>query len=233
MSRMRGPERYVEWINAHLGFNPRSAANSNALSEYIIDDLSYASPKTIKALIKSDHLVPLKNASISTKVAIRNIDLVLYEKLAFPIISVQLSVEHKTVMTAHGKARLNRYGDIIAYCNHMHNHRRDCIVGATVVINTSAAYANPDAFAQGLVRPNFRMDKVVKDTVRIFESIPLRESPDDPNDSPEALTVIVVNYDGINAATLVTGEGSPAPSSPAHYDNFISRLAAKYEDRFC
>src|SRR6266496_621618 len=230
---MRGPQLYVEWINTHLGFNPRSAANSNALSEYIIDDLTYVSPKVIGKLISTANLVPLKNASVSTSVTVRNIDLLFYERPILPMICVQLSVEHKTVMTAHGKARKNRYGDIIAYCNHMHNHRRDCIVGATVVINTSEAYENPDAFARGIERPRFKMEKVVKDTVKIFEGIPLRESPDDPNDLPEALAVIVVNYDGVNPASLVTSEASPGRSSPAHYDNFIKRLAAKYEDRFC
>lgn len=228
---MRGPQRYVEWINAHLGFNPRSQTNSNALSEYIVDDLCAASPNAIGELVRSENLVALKNASVSTTVTVRNIDLVLYEKHMLPRICVQLSVEHKTVMTAHGKARKNRYGDIIAYCNHMHNHRRDCIVGATVVINTSALYANPDAFAQNLVRLKFK-EKVLKDTIKIFEGIPLRESQEDPNDLPEALAVIVVDYDGVNPASLVTGELSPAPTSEAHYDNFIRRLAAKYEDRF-
>ena len=230
---MNGPTRYVQWINQHLGFNPRGAANSNALSEYIIDDLRNVSPKAIRTLIDSGSLVPLKNASVSTKVTVRNIDLVLYEFEALPVISVQVAIEHKTVMTAHGKARKNRYGDIIAYCNHMHNHRRDCVVGATVVINMSEAYENPDAFARGLKRPKFKMDKVVRDTVRIFENIPLRESPDEPNDSPEALAVIVVNYDGINTATLVEGEAAPSAESPIHYNNFIMRLAQKYEDRFC
>jgi hypothetical protein len=230
---MNGPTRYVQWINNHLGFNPRSAANSNALSEYIIDDLRNASPKAIRALIDSGSVVPLKNASVSTKVAVRNIDLVLYELKALPVISVQVAVEHKTVMTAHGKARLNRYGDIIAYCNHMHNHRRECVVGATVVINTSEVYENPDAFARGLERPKFKMDKVVRDTVKVFEKIPVRESPDEPNDSPEALAIIVVNYDGKNPATLVEGEAILSVESPVHYDNFIRRLVQKYEARFC
>jgi hypothetical protein len=230
---MDGPTRYVQWINEHLGFNPRGAANSNALSEYIIDDLRNVSPKAIRTVIDSRSLVPLKNASVSTKVTVRNIDLVLYEFEALPVISVQIAVEHKTVMTAHGKARKNRYGDIIAYCNHMHNHRRECVVGATVVINTSETYENPDAFARGLERPKFKMDKVVRDTVKVFENIPLRESPDDPNDSPEALAVIIVNYDGINPATLVEGEAAPSTESPVNYNNFIKRLAQKYEDRFC
>jgi hypothetical protein len=230
---MRGPERYVEWINARLGFNPRAAKNSDALSEYVIDDLCLASPNAIGVRVRSEDLVPLKNASVSTKVTVRNIDLVLYEKHLLPEISVQVSVEHKSLMTAHGKARKNRYGDIIAYCNHMHNHRRDCIAGATVVINTSELYENPDAFAKGLVRPKFKMDKVVRDTVKIFEGIPLREFPEDPNDLPEALTVIVVDYDGVNPATLVTSDLSPNSASPAHYDNFIKRLVVRFEDRFC
>lgn len=228
---MDGPQRYVQWINAHLGFNPRGAANSNALSEYVINDLRYVSPKAIDTLIRTDNIVPVKNADVPVGEAgltIRNIDLVLREKDT-PL-SVRLSVEHKTIMTAHGKARKNRYGDIIAYCNHMHNHRRDCVVGATVVINTSEAYENPDAFAHGLVRPKFKMDKVVKDTIRIFESIPLRDSPVDPTELPEALAVILVNYDGVNPATLV--EGIPDVSSPSYFANFIRRLAAKYEDRF-
>jgi hypothetical protein len=229
---MSAPEQYVQWINAHLGFNPRSQVNSNALSDFIVDDICDASP-AIARLVRSDELVPLKNASVSTSVTVRNVDLVLYEKPMLPRLCVQLSVEHKTVMTAHGKARLNRYGDIIAYCNHMHNHRRDCVVGATVVINTSALYENPDAFARGLTRPKFNMEKIVKDTVKIFGGIPLRESPDDPNDQPEALTVIVVDYDGVHPASLVTGEFSPGPTSSAYYESFVTRLAARYADRFC
>lgn len=114
----------------------------------------------------------------------------------------------------------------------MHNHRRDCVVGATVVINTSALYENPDAFARGLKRPKFDMERVVTDTVKVFTGIPLRESQDEPNDQPEALTVIVVEYDGVNHASLITSELAPLIASHAHYDNFIKRLAAKYEDRF-
>lgn len=229
---MDGPARYVAWINTHLGFNPRAAANSNALSQYVLDNLRLSSPNAIDRLVSANNLVPIKNADVAAGAAgitIRNIDLVLREKDA-PL-SVQLSVENKTIMTAHGKARKNRYGDIIAYSNHMHNHRADCIAGATVVINTSEAYENPDSFARGLKRPKFNMEKVVKDTIRVFESIPLRETPTDPTELPEALAVILVNYDGVNPATLV--EGMPDVSSPSYYDNFITRLAEKYLDRFC
>lgn len=229
---MNGPERYVQWINANLGFNPRAAHNSNALSDYVVPDLRNVSPNAIDMLIRMGKLMSMKNATVpvgATGLTVRNIDLVLCDNLE-PL-SVQLSVEHKSIMTAHVKARKNRYGDIIAYCNHMHNHRPDCVVGATIVINTSEAYENPDSFARGLKRPKVNMDKVVAKTIAIFESIPLRDSPDDPTELPEALAVIIVKYDGVNAGTLV--EGMPDASSPSYYDNVIARLAAKYEDRFC
>jgi hypothetical protein len=71
-------------------------------------------------------------------------------------------------------------------------------------------YENPDAFAKDLVRPEFKIEKVVKDTVTIFENIPLRGTPDDPGELPEGLTVIVVDYDGVNRAKLVTEGLAPS-----------------------
>ncbi len=225
---MNGPELYVRWINANLGFNPRGAKNSDAISSYILGDLRTASPKAIKVLVDSGNLIPAKNANVEVGMTVRNIDLVFRQRDS-P--NVQLSVENKTIMTAHGKARKNRYGDIIAYDNHLHNHRPDCVAGATVVINASETYENPDSFAKGLVRKKIKIDKVVADTIGVFEKIPLRDLPSDRTELPEALAVIVINYDGVNEATLV--EGIPDSSSPSHYDNFIRRLATIYEDRFC
>ncbi len=145
---------------------------------------------------------------------------------------MRAAIENKTIMTAHGKARWNRYGDLIAYCNHIHNHRPDCIAAAIVIVNCSPAYENPDAFAKGLKRPRFDMGKVVKDTVKIFGDVPLRTSPTEPNDQPEALAVIVVDYDGQNHAKLVTGELSPQPGSPIHYESFVAKVCDLYRLRF-
>jgi CHAT domain-containing protein len=222
---LRTPEAYIAWTNAHLGFNPRSQANSNALSDFVVTDLRTVSPE-IDAAIQSERLLVVQNPGVRTKVAERSIDLVLRESAAK---LVCVAVEHKTIMTAHGKARKNRYGDIIAYCNHMHNHRKECIAGAIIVVNTSPQYENPDGFAKGLVRPKFKMDKVVADTVGIFAQIPQRESPDEPNDQPEALAVIVMNYDGANPARL---EDYLPEQSQIMYDTFIARIARLYVERF-
>ena len=221
----------MQWINGHLGFNPRSQANSDALSDFVIADLKANCP-LFRAAIDSGSLISRTNPNVKTKVAERSIDLVFHQKGGASQMSVLVSVEHKTIMTAHGKARKNRYGDLIAYCNHMHNHRKDCIAAGIVVINTSGEYENPDGFATGLKRPHFNMEKVVADTIGIFSAIPLRNEPDDPNDQPEALAIIVVRYDGMNPASLVTQAPAPEAGNPVHYAKFLRRMCDLFGKRF-
>jgi hypothetical protein len=228
---MKAPEAYVNWVNAHLGFNPRSQANSDALADFVVADLTANCP-VLKAALKAGELKALKNPNVRAKVAERSIDLVICEGAQAPDISVRVSVENKTIMTAHGKARKNRYGDLIAYSNHMHNHNRKCVAGAIVVVNVSPAYENPDAFAKGLVRPKFKMEKLVTDTIAIFDKIPLRDTVDDPSELPEAVAVIVIDYDGVNPASLVGRPPSPQLQSNIKYESFIRRICEIYGKRF-
>ena len=228
---MRAPDAYTQWINAHIGFNPRGQANSDALSEFVISDLKETCP-ALRGALEAGELKPLKNPNVRANFAERSIDLVLYDGGEVPNIAVRLSVENKTIMTAHGKARKNRYGDLIAYSNHMHNHNRNCVAGAIVVVNVSPLYENPDAFAKGLVRPKFKMEKVVSDTISIFDKIPLRDTVDDPNELPESVAVIVMDYDGMNPAKLVTGPLAPQTDSHLNYENFIRRICELYGKRF-
>lgn len=228
---MRAPEAYIDWINGHLGFNPRSQANSDALSDFIVADLQGACPILRRAL-EAGELKSRKNPNVQTKVAERSIDLVLYERVEAPSISVRVSVENKTIMTAHGKARKNRYGDLIAYSNHMHNHNRKCVAGAIVVVNVSSVYENPDAFAKGMVRPKFKMEKIVNDTISIFDKIPLRDTADDPNELPEAVAMILVDYDGVHASRLAQGPLAPRIDNHIHYESFIRRICELYSTRF-
>jgi len=228
---LRAPDAYVHWINEHIGFNPRAQQNSNALSDFIVADMVASCP-AVKAAIASEAIILKKNTDVNTASAIRTVDLVIFEKAKLPLVSVEISVENKTIMTAHGKARKNRYGDIIAYSNHMHNHRQECIAGAIIVVNVSPKYKNPDEFAKGLVRPEFDMEKIVRDTVAIFAKIPLRNEPTDPSDRPEALGVIVVDYDGVNPANLVKGPLGPRRGEARHYESFLARICTLYGRRF-
>ncbi len=118
-------------------------------------DLRRAS-SAIDSGLRSGTLKEKKNAEVHTKVVSRNVDLVLHVGDSGPGLSVLTSVENKTIMAAHGKARKNRVGDLVAYSNHMHNHRRDCIAAGVMVINISATYENPDPFAKRAHAPEIR-----------------------------------------------------------------------------
>jgi len=47
---MSAPQAYVDWINTHLGFNPRSQANSDALADFVVADLMATCPSLNAAL---------------------------------------------------------------------------------------------------------------------------------------------------------------------------------------
>jgi hypothetical protein len=75
---LRAPDSYIQWVNAHLGFNPRSQANSDALSDFVVADLQESCP-ALRAALKRGELKPRKNPAVHTTVAERSIDLVLYK----------------------------------------------------------------------------------------------------------------------------------------------------------
>lgn len=226
------PQRYVAWVNDHLGFNPRSQQNSDALSRFVTDDLR-ASCRGFADDLESGRLRQELNAAVRTRLAERDIDLVFLDPSAQTMLNrVRLAVENKTIMTAHGKARKNRYGDLIAYSNHLHNHSPKAIAGATVVVNVNPRYQNPDPFATTIERRYPNMGKIVTDTIRIFTAVPLRSDDTEPNDQPEAIAVIVIDYDGKNPAHLVTTPPAPQPGEPNHYATFIHRLGELYTQRF-
>jgi hypothetical protein len=227
---MFAPESYVRWINDHLGFNPRAQKASDALCDFVVADLREECP-ALHAAFNSGDVVSRKNVNVKTKVVERNVDLVIQEAKALPTVEFSIAVENKTITTAHGKARKNRYGDIVAYSNHMHNHSRDCIAGAIVVVNASLAYENPDAFAKGLARPQLKMAEIVRTTTALFAGIPLRDKPGDPSDQPEALAVIVIDYDGVKPAILVTDDRAPQLGDSVYYESFVTRICELYGRR--
>lgn len=99
---MSAPGAYVQWMNEHLGFNPRSQTNSNALSDAVVADVLRSGSVLGKALT-DQVLLSRKNIDVETRVATRNIDLVFEDddsEISFPV-----TVENKTIMAAHGKAR--------------------------------------------------------------------------------------------------------------------------------
>lgn len=51
-----------------------------------------------------------------------------------------ITLENKSIMTAHGKARTHRYNDARAFASHVHNSSPSTIAAFSVVINAALAY---------------------------------------------------------------------------------------------
>ena len=196
------PERFVEWMGENVGFNPRSGKYSDALSLYVIDDFADACG-LMKERMETAYVRAEPNADVTTLSATRNVDLVLWGPEAGDgVRQVQRGLENKLILAAHGKARKNRLGDIIAFANHVHNAAEGAIAAGLIGVNISAEYANPDPFAEGMNHPK-----------------------------PEAFGVFVFRYDGRREASLVTEPPAPQPGDPLHYTTFMERVVQQYEQR--
>jgi hypothetical protein len=244
------PEDYVAWINSHVGFNPRGQGHSDVLTAAIIRDLAAASPE-FGAALSSGAIVWLPNVGLTGRrhnspvldedeedgEIEPNIDGVVLRGgglLAPPSSAsrVPLTIENKTIMTAHGKARTNRYNDARAYATHVHAESPNTIAAFTIVINTALRYRNPDAFARSAKVSGTNRPDDAKNTIDLFRTMRMREGLTDRVGRCEAVYILAIDYDGETpTARLVTDPPAPSPGEPFSYEWFLDRLCAEYRKR--
>lgn len=147
-------------------------------------------------------------------------------------VGVPLTLENKTIMTAHGKARTNRYNDARSYATHVHAASPDTIAAFTIVINTAATYRNPDAFARSAKVSGVNPPQAASSTIELFRWMRLRSTPTDPVGRCEAVYILPIEYDGEHAtARLVREPPAPQPGEPFSYEWFLDRLCLIYGQR--
>ena len=228
---MRAPARYVQWINDNIGFNPRAQGHSNALCSYVDADLRMAIPALASRLSAQQIAFGLNlDVPPGGGPRSRNIDMG-YFRDGEPH-QVFMAVENKTIMTAHGRARKNRLGDLLAYCMHLHTHHQDAVAGFTVVINAAERYKNPDEFSEVAKHKAVLKPHELQMTIDLFRKVPLRRSSDEPGDLPEGLAILVVEYDGGTTARLVSESPAPQPGEPNYYASFVETMVKRYRERF-
>jgi hypothetical protein len=245
------PDEYVAWVNAHVGFNPRGQAHSDVLSAAIIRDLRVqcgplgaaldAGALEFRPNVGMDgrkHLTPTVDDDDDEDAEIdSNIDGVVIRSdgLFAPATAstrVPLTIENKTIMTAHGKARKNRFGDARAYANHAHQGSPETVAGFTIVINTAPAYRNPDAFARTALSSGTNTRAAAQTTIDLFRQMRIRTDPTQNVGRCEAVYILAINYDGVNpTARLVTEPPAPRPGDPFSYEWFLDRMCTEYVKR--
>ncbi len=252
---MPAPDRLAAFLTAHQ-YHPRSDAHSNALGEYILDDLVATCPG-IKKHAAAGQLVYDLNFKIHAGASEWNIDLVLGAPPGRPRkpppgqaiaraspSSIRVAVEAKAIMTEHGKAQRNRQRDLDAYHAHIHSYDNDAVAAAIALINIAPRFSSPlrNAVTQcPKCRHMFTPRKItlhknpadlVEVGVSLFRAIPTRSTTSGPG--AEAVCVIVLDYTNEPGSTAAVRTGRPAPQvgDPLHYDRFIQAICQRYTQRW-
>jgi hypothetical protein len=244
------PERYVDWINHNVGFNPRGQTHSDALTHAIFADLQE------RCLLIGEgfkrHLELRTNVGLNGKRNVSrtvaraadeedddelepNIDGVLLSSgLGSAGRVTPVTLENKTIMTAHGKARTNRYNDARAYASHVHNSSPATVAAFTIIVNTALVYRNPDAFARNAASSGVNPPAAAQRTVDLFTAnMRLRNDAGEQPGRCEAVLILAINYDGVNpTARLVTEPPAPGKDSRFSYDGFVTRICDLFAARF-
>lgn len=247
------PRDYVRWVNANVGFNPRGQAHSDYLTGRIFADLARVCRPFARAMnarelelrpnvglngVRQAVAAVPAGAEHNEPIEIdTNIDGVIF---ALPKgrprhhETSPIALENKTIMTAHGKARKNRYGDMRAFASHVHSQNPEAIAAFAMIVNTALDYRNPDAFARSAKKTGTNKPEDAANTIGLFTSgTVLRDSPTEPLHRVEALLILALNYNGIDAtAKLVAARPAPGAGSPFSYAGFLDRLCRLYSQRF-
>jgi hypothetical protein len=252
---MDAPHRLAEFLTEH-GYHPRSNAHSNALGEYILDDLVSNCPK-IRKHAATGQLVYDINFEIHAGASEWNIDLVLGEPPGQPkkpppgqaILraepsSIRVAVEAKAVMTEHRKASRNRQRDLDAFHTHIHNYDNDVVAAGVAILNIAGVFTSPlrnrttqcpecgHRFTPQVRTPHKDPEVLVAFGVQLFRALPFRSTATGPG--AEAMCIIVVDHDNApgSIARLHTDAPAPQVGDPLHYDRFIQSICQRYTQRF-
>jgi len=243
----------------NFGYHPRSSAQSDMQSRYIVADLLNRCPKLQDRALQGNVVVRFTHHQ---QVGYEDwkIDIAIGTP-AYPTpphaaliseetpVLIQIAIELKSVWTEHNKAKRNRLRDFAAFHGHAHRYDNRVVAGAFLAVNASDAFFSPlnagrpqPITVHGLGTGSGLA--AAKGTIDLFRSIHLRNSAIDPP-GLEALGVVVVKHDNFNAlppslAHLAQHESSigirnqPAPriGDPLHYETFLQRICTQYSSRY-
>lgn len=230
------------------GYHPRSSKHGDKLCRLLLDDLIATCP-VIRDAFQNDSICYDLNFSPGTSAPLGwNIDLAVGpppkdqenfsstsgSPLRIDPSELWISVDTKTIMTEHGKARRNRQRDLNSFASILHMKNPKTIVGGLMVINISPRYRSP---LRDDITIHKNITRLVSESVRLFEDLP-RASPSGASpgnlNQIDAVGVIVINHSGVigDTTNLVTDPPAPQPDSPVQYESFVKDICEAFKVRF-
>ena len=234
------PTGFLEHLQQN-GYHPRSNSHSNALARAIVDDLLDACAHLAERANRGE-LVYQLNFDLLYGTSEWNIDLVLgrpappFEAPPFGArirqanpSSIEIAIELKAVMTEHRKAAKNRKRDLEAHHGHVHNYNSRTIAAGVMLLNVSPTFQSPLKQQPNVHRqPHALVTHCIEQLRSVTESRAIGQP------GLDAKMALVVSMDNmrLEATRFHTDPPAPRVGDPLHYDAFIGRLCALYQDRF-
>ena len=239
---MPAPDRFAAFLLKNP-YHSRSNKHSNALMEFLLDDLVESCPR-IKEEAKENKLAYELNRSVLVGTSKWNVDLAVGPPVgAIPdkaakthIVRTQpstfrIAVEAKSIMTEHHKAQRNRLRDHDALHQFVHRYDQNAIVAAVTVVNIAEHFRSP---LRRAVTKHSKPHSLVRGVIDLLRTLPLRSQPGN-GPGLEANAVIVIHYDNSSrkpTSTIHRSPPAPQPGDPLHWESFIRRICDLYTQRW-
>jgi hypothetical protein len=241
------------------GYHPRTSSHSDRQSEQIVLDLLEDCPLMRERALKGQLVAKLRHhqqvghddwvidlALGTTAGAPISPDVAHPIRFAPPAI-IQVAIELKSIFTEHGKARKNRLRDFNAFHGYAHSYDPKTIAAAFLIVNAAEYFYSPLRKPEDITQHGGRKASprdVAADSVKLFRTIPLRNSAQDPP-GLEAIAVLVVEHDNLNVhpdrqahkaqhrpTRVLHTTPAPQVGDPLHYQTFIQRICSQFVARF-
>jgi hypothetical protein len=253
---MAAPQKFADWLDKHTHhdpqygyiykYHPRSDAHSIALCKFVLEDLlekcgvlsDQAARRVIAYGINVRHIWPNKKRK-TIDLAIgkpeqvsRKINIIPGVQRAESFTGVFVSCEAKTVMTEHGKSEPRLFDELGSSHEIVHQGSADAIAAGITVINISDTFVSPLRQTQAETPhvSRHRQPDVAKAMVEHLRGLQIRERIGEVGF--DAYCSVLVDTDNVSYVRLWTAPPAPQPGERDHYDTFVQRIVAFYEQRF-
>lgn len=241
------------------GYHPRTSKHSDFQSLIIIRDLVAQCPLIGRRAATGEIVANLRHhqqvghadwvidIAIGTRAGMASPLIVPAPIVMAPPVMIQIAIELKSIWTEHGKARRNRLRDFNSFHAYAHQYDPNTVAAAFLVVNSAEQFWSPLRDPNDITNhggPKRTARKFAQETVDIFRSIHLRNSPADPH-GLEAIGVVVVEHDNLvvnpNAnnfahlhkpTAIAPIPPNPPIGDPLHYESMIQRICNAYTQRF-
>lgn len=143
-----------------------------------------------------------------------------------------VACEQKACMTEHGKSQPRIYDELSSSHEIVHQGDQQTIACGLTAVNIGKQFVSPlrQVKGQPLVYSAHNQPHVTEKMVNHLRRLPIRDQVGQVGF--DAYCTFTLDTDNVNGCSLHTAPPAPQAGDRDHYETFITRIAAAYEERF-